>query len=363
MCIRDRYGLSGEIVTLPEVLKQNGYTTIGYHGGGNMRAQLGFDKGFDIYKRNTHNFSTDLEQIEEWFATANSSKIFFFYHTYQVHDPYFPPIEYTKKFGNYVGWFDNISREKWRTAQVKYGDIGSIFKEFRKFYFDAVRQNKTLLNYTIAQYDGEIAYTDEFVRKLFKLLQAHGLLNKTIVVVTSDHGEEFYEHQGFLHAKLYQEILYVPLIIYLPGFPHRKVDFYTTSLDLAPTVLDIVGITNPEFARQQEGESLMPYILNNLSRQLPIFSEYPYVRMSIINGPWKLYIDTKGNFTGLYNLDKDPKEQQDLAETNKSPVRTMTRLLNQKYAMILKKQFHVENKTPKELDQDVKNRLHQLGYI
>ena len=360
----DNYGLSDEVITLPMVLKQKGYTTIGYHGGGNVNGELGFAKGFDLYIRNTYNFSKDLERIDNWLKEYEGRRIFLFYHTYQVHDPYFPPEDYNRRFGNYVEWFDNSSKAKWTKAEEKYNDsIDKLFLEFRDFYFKAVEKNKTFLNHAVSQYDADIAYMDDFINGLFSLLEREGILNKTIVVFTSDHGEEFYEHGGFVHSKLYQEILHVPLIIFLPNFQNYEIDYYTTSLDLAPTIFDIVGIQNRRFEKQKEGESLINYILMNKSRETDVFSEYPYEYMSLIHRNWKLYIYPEENFTALFNLNSDPSEKHNLADTESEILKYMQQQINIKYFSILKKQFPTNKTKEMDVNYEMKRRLESLGYV
>ena len=102
-------------------------------------------------------------------------------------------------------------------------------------------------NHIKALYDGEIAFTDRAIGDLVAGLRERGLLGKTLVVLTGDHGEEFFEHQGFGHGhSLFGEVIRVPLLFSCPGAVPKggRVNRQVRTIDIMPTVLDLLGVTD-----------------------------------------------------------------------------------------------------------------------
>ena len=112
----------------------------------------------------------------------------------------------------------------------------------------------------MAFYDGGIRYTDEKIGEFFFLLRKVGLFDKSLIIITSDHGEEFKEHGSFLHYQLYyRPNLHVPLIMHIPAYSKRgiRIENLVQSIDIFPTVLDIAGLPDHPIA---QGRSLLPLI-------------------------------------------------------------------------------------------------------
>jgi arylsulfatase A-like enzyme len=170
-----------------------------------------------------------------------------------------------------------------------------------------------------ALYDGEIAYTDHHVGRLLKALQASPLRDRTAVILTGDHGEAFGEHGEFFHGRdIWDEIMRVPLLISVPGAASRRVTRRTSHVDLAPTVLDLAGLAEDPGAR---GLSLVPELFGAEGPPRPVLIDQPRnpyypPKRGYIEGRYKLHHAIDSNTYRLFDLDRDPKETSDLAESD-----------------------------------------------
>lgn len=185
------------------------------------------------------------------------------------------------------------------------------FNQYLTFYQKNL--SKTDLDYLSCLYDAEIHEMDRSVGLLLDWLDLKGLADDTVIVFTSDHGEEFYEHGGFLHEYLYEEILRVPLIIRVPSSastPLRS-SLPARTIDILPTVLDILGLTPPAGIR---GVSLLPVSAKGAVSRRPLFAESLEIQYAItdeVDGrTYKLIEDHRQQLFDLYD---DPAEQKDLA--------------------------------------------------
>lgn len=162
-------------------------------------------------------------------------------------------------------------------------------------------------------YDGEILRTDTGIGEILDCLRETGLFDRSLIAVFADHGEEFGDHGGRSHGPtLYQEVLRVPLIIRIPGAAAQTVTTRASLIDLAPTVLDAVGLP---FPRRTQGISLLPAILGLETRERDegIFAENLLARKrTILYGNWKLIYDYRRVNFELYNLADDPDEERDI---------------------------------------------------
>lgn len=169
-----------------------------------------------------------------------------------------------------------------------------------------------------ALYDGEVHRVDRLVGGLTGLLDGLGLSGRTVVVFTSDHGQELAEHGGYTYGhSLYDELLRVPLIIAGPGVntPGTSIGEPVALLDLAPTLAEIAGTgLSPE----AQGRSLLPALQGEPLAQLPIFSESlyrnPHELKAIRQDGYKLVYNPDGGSFELYDLGRDPTEQQNRIE-------------------------------------------------
>ena len=170
----------------------------------------------------------------------------------------------------------------------------------------------------MALYDSGLRFIDDQVAGLFDALRARGLLDRTLVVVSADHGEEFWDHGSFFHGvSLYDEQLHVPLIIRLPHAAHAGsvIDVPVRSIDIVPTIVDVLGAPSfPEF----EGETLLPIIANPATAApredfaRAANNAYPQ-RFALRTATHKLILTQQPFGESLFDLVADPGERHDLA--------------------------------------------------
>lgn len=240
--------LADEFITLAEILEQHGLRTAGFSANmAFINPDRGFDQGFETFEVLVRRarpeekdqklfgkvpaaaeFVTDraLRFLEE----AGDGPFFLYLHYIDPHSPYTAPAPYRDAF---VAAADTASDG---TDRDLFGYGGSIVA------------GQDDVDHLTALYDAEIAYTDAQMGRLFEHLESTGRLDDTIVVVTSDHGEELFDHGGFAHGTtLYREQVQIPLVVRLPGDPGkgRRAQQTVELVDIGPTILDCLGLEDP----------------------------------------------------------------------------------------------------------------------
>jgi len=274
----------GQGVVCAEIMKEAGYLTAGFVSGPYLSSKFGYNQGFDLYDDYTINYSSNEEshrgttspkihqQVTKWLEQNYSSQFFLFIHYWDVHYDYTPPPPFDTMFDpDYTGTITgkNYEGNKLINPQMPKRDLEHI----------------------IALYDGEIAFTDSYIGKLMTYLKELGIYENTMVILTSDHGDEFFEHGCKGHRNnLFDETLKVPLIIkFPPPYPGGRggkenpifaslsplemcINQQVSIIDIVPTFLDYLGITpNPSYPPLQkggrgdlEGQSLLPLVAGNI---------------------------------------------------------------------------------------------------
>lgn len=239
--------LSAEIPTLPEIFQRGGFRTGGFVEGGYVSGRYGFSRGFDEFIDENQKIEDDIERtlghgLDFLRKVGEDEKFFLFLHSYAVHDPYFPKQEYLDMF-----WQGEAPATAVRATGP---ELVAVNNSGREVPGDELRYYRAL-------YDAQIRYVDDLLRGFFAELEALGVLDDTLVVITSDHGEEFHEHGALLHSQAYRETLHVPLFVVWKGFEPRRIESVVENLDIAPTLYEITGVQGPETL---SGHSLLPVL-------------------------------------------------------------------------------------------------------
>jgi choline-sulfatase len=177
-------------------------------------------------------------------------------------------------------------------------------------------------------YDGEVAFTDFHIGRVLKALAGSALAERTVVVVTGDHGEAFGEHGAFFHGReVWDEIVRVPLVVYVPGARPRRVSRPVSHVDIAPTILDLAGAPEDPDAR---GRSLGPELFGGTLPERPILIDQPKnpyypPKRAFIDGQYKLHHAIDSNAYRLFDLAHDPGETEDLAGSDPELLRKVRR--------------------------------------
>ena len=333
VALRHKGGLREDVQTLPEILREQGYATscVGFTGNPSSR---GFDK-YDEYPswgswnegRSPKAQNLNDVAIPELDRLAKRRGPFFlFLRHMDPHAPYLPPAPYERMF-----YHGDECDPKNRSM-----DPVMAFKPFCDFFKSWMPPGITDKDYVIAQYDGAVAYMDACIQSIFNALEAHGVMDETIVILNGDHGETLYDHEcWFDHHGLYDVTLHVPLIIRYPGrIPAgTRVSGYNQHKDLVPTILDLAEIeTGIDF----DGDSLMSLVDGTVSSFDSEFyiTECTWMRKHGWRTPqWKLMVALEPDFhfkppVELYNLVEDPDENNNLAEELPEVVNLLKRRMN-----------------------------------
>jgi arylsulfatase A-like enzyme len=328
VALRHKGPLRAKVRTLPEILREAGYNTtcVGFTGN---PASRGFDKYLDFAGWGSWNEGRSPKAqnlndvaIPELDRLIGEDKPFFlFLRHMDPHAPYLPPAPFERMF--YHG-------DECDPANKSMEPVMN-FKPFCDFFASWMPPGISDKDYIIAQYDGAIAFMDACIQSIFQALEAHGILDETIVVINGDHGETLYEHEcWFDHHGTYDNVLHVPLIIRYPGKvpSNTRVSAFNQHKDLVPTILELAEIEVPDTL---EGQSLLPLIKGEATEHSSEFyiTECTWMRKHGWRTPeWKLILALEPDFhfkpeVELYNLRKDPDENENLADSQPEIVRDL----------------------------------------
>jgi arylsulfatase A-like enzyme len=331
---------------LPELLRQAGYRTLAVVANGHLVEELGFARGFDRFEcvgfRHLRAVRPAVDTLAD--ELSGEGPTFFWLHLFEPHVPYVPREP----------WMSNF----WPEGRPRFPELEN--RLFAERYRALGVTGGEELEYLRALYDSEIREADRYIEELLSSLPED---RERIVVVTSDHGEEFLEHGKFGHGtNLHEPSLRVPLIVHRSGqTPARSVVEQNVSLmDLPQTILDLAGIEAPE---SLSGRSLLPLIEGVRTRPRPTFAEVSRRDRyrAVMLAPWKLTREASDDGTDeLYDLRQDPAEQKNrIGEEPELAERLVTMLEdNNDRAKLLGS----EVETLPVSDQDVE-RLRALGYV
>ncbi|HEY2774378.1 MAG TPA: sulfatase [Candidatus Binatia bacterium] len=314
--------------TIATILKGYGYRTASVNDGGQMDARYGVAQGFDEYKTlpgtaDAAKFSRTVSEAFAWLdANSRSGPWFLFLHSYETHHPYTPERRYLDAVGDR---YDGPLPDAISTAILE-----NINDHKLVGMTDADKRH------IIACYDAEIRSMDESFGVLVDGLKKRGLFDDTLIVFTSDHGEELGEHtrMGWHSHALWDPILLVPLIVALPdrASAGHTIGDQAREIDILPTVLDVIG-AKPE--PQAEGRSLMALVRGQSDDARPAVSQQdstvPQLPATLRVDSRKLYVRISRP-SMLFDLATDPGEQNDLSSERSAEADSMQARMDSLFA-------------------------------
>lgn len=238
---------------IAEILRNEGYHTAAFTGGGYLHPRWGFAHGFDRYafwpdrRHAEQELAANLDHFERWASTV-TGPWFAFVHTYEVHDPYLPRAGFFEAFaGGMLAPSGMVSLE----LLDERPDDG-FRRRYRWVVHEQGRGRRALEPIELETvlptlYDSHVAHADKLIGGLLNRWAGHGPDAEAIVVVTSDHGQVFGETPDAGHTCLHESTLRVPLLLALPGGPGagRRIPGQVRLVDLVPTLLEAAGINAP----------------------------------------------------------------------------------------------------------------------
>jgi arylsulfatase A-like enzyme len=374
---------------IAEPFDDAGYDTAGFHSNLYLSADFGYDRGFDCFfdskvdenrspTQRLKSFvkstldedgllfqtlsnmvetaerqvgvnlglayvpATDLTDMAvEWIREQDNGDNFLWIHYMDVHHPYVPPPEHQLPFRE-----EPISERraiKLRRKLIEYPDTVT----------DAE------LSDLIDLYDAEIRYTDAQIDRLLSAINDNWDRSETLVAVTADHGEEFYDHGGVSHsATFYDEVIHVPLVVDAPGIEGQYNDLVGL-LDIAPTLVDYANLEVPD---SYHGYSLRSLLADEVWDRTEVIGDWEdldtgEVRLAVRTDEWK-YIQ-RNTGPELYDLDADPNEQDNIVDEYSDIVDEFEVLLNDHCAAVASTEEDIGSV---EMEESVKERLRELGY-
>ncbi len=381
--------LSQEAVTLAEVLQENGYTTFGINTNFNTSAKFGFGQGFDVFFGRSFTrlpfANMAVSSVSKDYKKAKKSFLWLLYF-----DPHFP-------YNPIAPWFDEWNDTKFKTEwdfaismtldlhrnqrHLKLDDTFALDDLYplitlSKKMARTLTRKQGLITYELeylnekqngdynrflkAAYLSEVRNTDEAMREALLEL---GMDDQTLIVVTSDHGEELLDHGWYGHRQsLFQELVHVPLVIRLPGKikAGTVIDTPVSLVDLYPTLLDLLGIPIPD---NLSGVSLVPLIegkeIQSRDLYLEVDGQQGQMR-GLVQYPWKLIHNLSDSSDLLFNLEKDPKERKDLSAGQPARVEKMRQIL---LTWVKQSKVRWNDNRIKRLSRREIKQLRKMGYV
>ncbi len=262
-----------EIDMLPEILRREGYSTLGITGGGWLHPDKGLAQGFDVFRywgqaqAAENEVSVGVDHASDSLSSAQRP-FFLFFHTYEVHDPYRYRLPYASRCVAPEGEAGEVlygAVEKKRQADSGFAVIYELRKWLPELSItDAEPAPEADLPLVNCLYDSGVAHADAAVGRLLDRLRELELDRNTLIVLTSDHGESLGEEGFVKHATLHDNNLLVPLIMALPNGDGAGsvVDAQVSTVDIVPTMLAVLGIETETTSRPVDGTSLLPLLLS-----------------------------------------------------------------------------------------------------
>jgi arylsulfatase A-like enzyme len=343
--------LDPTVPTLAEILAQEGYATGAVINNPFLHAEFGVARGFETYdyvpgnNEQIRRADVMVNRALGWLDGRDGRPFFLLVHLFDPHMNYDPPISVRGRFTK--GYEGKLAYPVADLEGIRKGRIP----------LDAADRE-----FIIGAYDEELLFVDIQLGRLLEGIRSRGLLDDTVVVLVSDHGEEFFDHGGFEHGHtVYQELLHVPMVVWGPDVRAGRIADPVSIADLYPTILDALELPRDSeiaaeslWKRVQGGEPPTPRSLvaeGNL---------YGPEHKALLRWPHKVIVNTVTQKRWLYDLAQDPSEKQDLAGPQAA---VMVRLLSELQQTVRTATRQRIQKHEAEIPAETREQLRALGYL
>jgi arylsulfatase A-like enzyme len=366
--VHQRAKAPAEITFVSEILRDHGFATAAFSGNVHVSPTFGMAQGFDHFRSariqgtGTYPEAADLlDAALGWLGEHPDEPSFLYVHLMNVHGPYRSTDEQRRRFVVEPRSRFEFKNELW-TRIMRDGDLAA-----------RSEVSEAHLNDLRGRYDAAVAHTDAALATFLDTLAADGTLDRTLLVVTSDHGEELFEHGGFGHRRtLYGEVVEIPLLIRDPdrsGAPTR-IATPVSLVDIPATILDWAGLSGAEesFA---DGRSLLPLMRGeaagaDFADRLLIaeLDEGETARVQLVQRGSLRLVGIQNDYRGrtneieLFDIEADPHERVDLSGERPDELRELLR----SGRPLLDGTFVPTRPEPAVIDDDLEKRLKALGY-
>lgn len=381
--------LTPEHSTIAEVLRARGYNALAFCDNPYVGPSTGLDRGFEQFNKDFGNLPAGLRGFNRKWSIGFASMLgqrdsgarytnnqihsalrrlqsderpfFMFVHYSEPHAPYRPPRNYRSYLPDCVSFRDaqQVNQDPW------------------KYLLDPTLMDEQDFEILTALYDGEISYVDNRIGQVLGWLEEMGILDRTMVIISADHGENIGDHEMMAHKYcLYDTLLHVPLIIHYPhgtAAPGR-VAYQVQTLDLLPTILAMLGDTSSEIYHSLQGHDLLSsgrheftFAEQSHPDLTTFYRRYPGVNVSRYDRALKMirtdrykYIWASDGNHELYDLQADPDEENDIIARQPDIAKDLDRRLTE-----WRNGFEAAapSEPAPEFDEQVKARLRALGYL
>lgn len=306
-----RLPASAELVS--ETYDAAGFDTASFLANGYVSDRFGFDQGWDHYTNMIREGrSTEAEDVfreaGDWIEQHHSGRFFVYIQTIDPHVPYDPPAEFLQMYDARTDY----------AGQVRPRQTGDLL-ERAKGNNPAVVFDESDLTRLTALHDGEISYHDRELGRFMERLQTMGVADNTLLVITSDHGEEFRDHGSYGHGhSVYQELIQVPLIFHRPGLvpEGRRIAQPVSTMNISQSILELSDVRG---LRAAEGRSLV----GDMRGQMPSHPALAFTNMLddkrvVRSRRWKMVLS--GINAKMFDLGTDPGERNEITDLTRHPI-------------------------------------------
>lgn len=342
------------MTTLGNLFQDHGYKTVGFFNNPFTHPEFGLNQGFDEYNyaggdnMNIRTANLVVAQAQKWIEENGDEPFFMALHFFDPHLAYNPPLTSAAPYiADYQGNLSppfNPELYEVRTGELELSD------EDKKF--------------VVGLFDAEVATVDAVLGSFVEYLKEKQLYDNALIIVTSDHGEEFWQHGGFEHGhSLHKEVIEVPLVMRYPGklMAGKEVGEYVSLCDILPTVAEFLGW---QVTFQHDGRSLYPRGGRINVPPHPVVSEnmhYGPQKQGFYSEGLKLIVNVETGEMRVYDLEKDPDEMNNTLGSEKLPPRVKDQVA--KIAKDLEALLKSGKPDAAMLDRDTIDKLKSLGYI